>query len=882
MASRGGGRAPGGRAMPTAGTVGSRPKSTAYGGSSGAQKDVEIVKAPFGTFSVGARIGRGAYAQVYKALWNDTGFYVAIKMFDTTQMTQETVDSVLVEVTLLGRLKHPNILRILGYHRESENLYLMLEYAENGSLLKLVKDLGRIPEDITCTYVRQVLMALAYLHEAGIIHRDLKAANILLNGKGDVKLADFGVAAVIDESDKHFTVVGSPYWMAPEIIQATGHSTQSDIWSLGCTVIELLTGEPPHFGLNPMTAMFKIVQSPAPIPKDVSKPLYEFLEACFQKDPNLRPPASVLLKNPLFVKPLVANMDVAAIKARVLGERGAASGSGSASKGSGPLVTSMSSGSLIRSPSTSSNSGSYSGGLAVPASPISRLSGSLRTRDRRDSRVPIPEYVRVDESSKRDDDDEEEEDSSDSETSRSHGTGSEFVLQRKQDPKMRSSATMQNLNPLSDISITVDRTALANKLGTSGGMKGRTPTASTRQIPANDPRFKSMPPGFTGSASERVTSSGPSKKGERLTHEEETALEVEALTQQLMALEKNGFKISEETKLVTGSVRSTKAEFLQQLTPSLHDAGGSAVTSVCCMTVINNVLWIGSATGSVATFQLPRFEPLKVARIHKTRVSCIIAVGSSRVWCSSEDGEIYVISHHDPSRFKSYPVHDAEHKVVRCLAYVPGDRARVWSCAISRKSSQIVVLTKHCQVKYKLAPIEQQIQCLTLGPSQVTVWIGMRGTMIVCDALHGDQKHEKRLRDVKGATEALHTQHVTQILPVGDLIWCAVGKHIIVIDPTKYEIERTLVLESEVTCLAIFESAVLAGTADSKIECFDSISMARMRTLPTLLSDASGRVTSVSSLATIPGSLLAGRTGVAALFAGSLSSGKICVWTTPT
>jgi len=859
------------RSMPAPATVGARPSRNPPPQKTAPQKDVEIVKAPFGTFSVGARIGRGAYAQVYKALWNDTGFYVAIKMFDTSQMTQETVDSVLVEVTLLGRLKHPNILRILGYHRESENLYLMLEYAENGSLLKLVKDLGRIPEDITCTYIRQVLLALAYLHQAGIIHRDLKAANILLNGKGDVKLADFGVAAVIDESDKHFTVVGSPYWMAPEIIQATGHSTSSDIWSLGCTVIELLTGEPPYFGLNPMTAMFKIVQSPAPLPKDVSPPLAKFLEACFQKDPSQRPPASELLKTPLFVKPLVANMDVASIKTRVLGERASATG-GHNSRGSGsPTVVVSPSGGMMRSPSTSGSfSGSFSGSVMIPSSPVSRLQGgSLRTRERRDSRVPIPEYVRVDESSKRPDDEEEEEDSSDSETTRSHGSGSEFVLQRRStDLKLRTSGSLQGASPLSEISITVDKTALARK----------TPGSSTRGIPANDPRLRSLPGPL--SSSDRIPS-GADKKPVQLTHEEETALEVEALTQQLMALEKGGLKISEETKLVTGSVRSTKAEFLQQLTPSLHECGGASVTGVSCMTVINNVLWVGTATGTIVTFQLPRFELLKASRIHKSRISSIIAVGSSRVWCSSEDGEIHVISHHDPSRAKSNPIHDSEHKTVRCMTYVPGDRARVWSCGVSRKSSQIIVLTKHCQVKYKLSRLEQPVHTLTLGPSQDTVWMGLRGTIIVCDALHGDQIREIKLVDVKDATEPLNTTPVTEILPVGDLVWCAVGKHIIVIDPAKYEIERTLVLESEVTCLTIFESAVLAGTVDSKIECFDSISMAHMRSLPTLLSDKSGRVTAISALATIPGSLLAGRTGVPALFAGSLSSNKLCVWTTP-
>jgi len=865
-------------------------------------KDVEIVKAPFGTFSVGARIGRGAYAQVYKALWNDTGIYVAIKMFDTSQMTQETIDSVLTEVTLLGRLKHPNILRILGYHRESENLYLMLEYAENGSLLKLVKDLGGIPEDLTCTYIRQVLLALAYLHNAGIIHRDLKAANILLNGKGDVKLADFGVAAVMDESDKHFTVVGSPYWMAPEIIQATGHSVQSDIWSLGCTVIELLTGEPPHFGLNPMTAMFKIVQSPAPIPSDVSPLLHKFLEDCFQKDPNLRPPARELLKGPLFVKPLVANMDVPTIKARVLAQRGASSSSGSmsptltlsSSSGSGIVLSSV--GGMVRSPSTSSSLSSSNSSSSTQPSLIGRAySGSFKPRERRDSRVPIPEYVPPESTTSTStslrltstsgggsvddgEDDDDDDGSSDSEASTSLSHGVKFPDSK---PRNGSISVSQSGSLLSDISIRVDRNALANKLRASQQGGGVVVSSPSKQVARDDSYFKSLPPGgLSVAASDRIASSTRGVKPQ-LTHEEETELEVEALKQQLMALEKNaGCKISEETKLVTGSVRSTKAEFLQRLTPSLYDTGTPSMASVCCMTIINNVLWVGSASGSIATFQLPRFEPLKVSRVHKTRISCIIAVGSSRVWCSSEDGGIYVISHHDPSKSKHNAVHDIEHKIVRSLVYVPSDHGRVWSCAVSRKSSQIVVLNKHCEIKFKLSPMEQIVSCMSLSPSMNSVWIGTRGSIIVCDS-HGDQDRALKLSDVKDAAESLSTMSVTQVLPVGDFAWCAVGKYIIVYDPSKYTVERVLTLDSEVTCLSIFESAVLAGTADSKIECFDSISMDHMRSLPTLLSDSSGRSGRISALESIPGSLLAGRTGVPALFAGTTSSNKLCLWKTP-
>ena len=187
--------------------------AAAAAGAGGAEgEDKNVIRTPFGTFIVGDKIGRGAFAQVYKAFWKETEYYVAVKQFDTSQMPEETVESVLMEVNLLGSLNHPNILRILGYHRDDESLYLMLEYAEEGSLLDLVKETNGLPEDLVAVYTAQVLKALAYLHSCGVIHRDLKAANILLTKKGEVKLADFGVAAVMNDADKHFTVVGSPYW----------------------------------------------------------------------------------------------------------------------------------------------------------------------------------------------------------------------------------------------------------------------------------------------------------------------------------------------------------------------------------------------------------------------------------------------------------------------------------------------------------------------------------------------------------------------------------------------------------------------------------------------------------------------------------------------
>lgn len=115
----------------------------------------------------------------------------------------------------------------------------------------------------------QVLQGLLYLHEQGVIHRDIKGANILTTKEGLVKLADFGVATKSNVSES--SVVGTPYWMAPEVIELSGATTASDIWSLGCTVIELLDGKPPYHTLQPMPALFRIVNDDhPPLPEGAS------------------------------------------------------------------------------------------------------------------------------------------------------------------------------------------------------------------------------------------------------------------------------------------------------------------------------------------------------------------------------------------------------------------------------------------------------------------------------------------------------------------------------------------------------------------------------------------------------------------------------------
>lgn len=137
-----------------------------------------------------------------------------------------------------------------------------------------------------------------YLHASGVIHRDIKGSNILSTKEGLIKLADFGVATRTGPL-KDSNVVGSPYWMAPEVVNQSGATTVSDIWSVGCVVIELIEGFPPYHNLDPMPALFRIVNDDfPPLPKSASVILKDFLLQCFQKDVNLRISAAKLLKHP--------------------------------------------------------------------------------------------------------------------------------------------------------------------------------------------------------------------------------------------------------------------------------------------------------------------------------------------------------------------------------------------------------------------------------------------------------------------------------------------------------------------------------------------------------------------------------------------------------
>ena len=253
---------------------------------------------------MGELIGKGAIGEVYKALDTETAQTVAIKQIDLYSISIENISSIEGEINLLKNLDHPNIVKYIECIKTKSHINLILEYVENGSLHQMVKQSGKMGEHLVFIFVNQILEGLAYLHNQGIIHRDIKGANLLLTKNGIVKLADFGYS-ILSDKNKVNSIVGTACFMAPEVIEQKGNiSPKCDIWSLGCTIIQLLTTRPPYYEFEPMAAMFRIVTDDCPpIPNGISNFLKDFLLKCFTKDPSKRPSAKELLLHPWITTP---------------------------------------------------------------------------------------------------------------------------------------------------------------------------------------------------------------------------------------------------------------------------------------------------------------------------------------------------------------------------------------------------------------------------------------------------------------------------------------------------------------------------------------------------------------------------------------------------
>ncbi|XP_051284172.1 mitogen-activated protein kinase kinase kinase kinase 4 isoform X7 [Dicentrarchus labrax] len=274
--------------------------------------DLASLRDPAGIFELVEVVGNGTYGQVYKGRHVKTGQLAAIKVMDVTEDEEEEIK---LEINMLKKYSHHrNIATYYGaFIKKSppghdDQLWLVMEFCGAGSITDLVKNTkgNQLKEDWIAYISREILRGLAHLHAHHVIHRDIKGQNVLLTENAEVKLVDFGVSAQLDRTvGRRNTFIGTPYWMAPEVIACdenpdATYDYRSDLWSCGITAIEMAEGAPPLCDMHPMRALFLIPRNPPPRLKSKkwSKKFFSFIEGCLVKNYTQRPPTEQLLKHP--------------------------------------------------------------------------------------------------------------------------------------------------------------------------------------------------------------------------------------------------------------------------------------------------------------------------------------------------------------------------------------------------------------------------------------------------------------------------------------------------------------------------------------------------------------------------------------------------------
>ena len=274
----------------------SMPKTEGY-----ALKDLVSRSDPNGIYIDSKKIGEGAAGEVFFAVDSRTGAPVAIKKM---VLTAQNLKMLVSEIGIMKDSKHKNVVEYFESYLVNDRLWCVMEYLGGGCLTEILEqyEFFQLEEKHIARVCRETLYALEYIHSFHRIHRDIKSDNILLGSDGSVKIADFGYAVQLTaDKQKRNTIVGTPYWMAPELIRGLDYCQKVDIWSLGIMCMEMAEGEPPYMEYPPLRALFLITTKGIPPLRQVEKwsPVFkDFLAQCLEKDADARLGATGILQHP--------------------------------------------------------------------------------------------------------------------------------------------------------------------------------------------------------------------------------------------------------------------------------------------------------------------------------------------------------------------------------------------------------------------------------------------------------------------------------------------------------------------------------------------------------------------------------------------------------
>jgi len=264
-------------------------------------------------YDIQKELGKGAFSVVHLAVHKKTGEKVAVKIIDKKQAKPEDQKRLQTEVDILKKVKHPNIVSLKDLYETSDHLYLVMELVTGGELFDKIVEKGQYNEKEASLIVGKICAAVEYLHKSNVAHRDLKPENLLLKGTEDtdVMLSDFGLSRIVGVESMMETACGTPYYVAPEVLSATGYDVEVDLWSVGVITYLLLCGFPPFYGESLPEVFEQIMKAefdfPDPYWKDVSKEAKDFISKLLVTDAKKRLSATQALAHPWIVKGGPAN-----------------------------------------------------------------------------------------------------------------------------------------------------------------------------------------------------------------------------------------------------------------------------------------------------------------------------------------------------------------------------------------------------------------------------------------------------------------------------------------------------------------------------------------------------------------------------------------------